>query len=141
MSGETGLRVDMTDFDKNFILLMAETIPMVVGEALYDEGLQLLDDADNKGPQTPWKEGDLRASRVVERPLIRDGEIMVRAGFNMPYAEYQEAGQRKDGSRVVKNYTTDRIPGPGSHFLGQKLVPMAKERFARIAAYIKGHAK
>lgn len=142
MSEETGLRVDMKDFDKNFMLLMFQTIPVIVGEALFIEGTTLLDDAETKDPQVPYKEGDLRGSRVVDRPIIRGDEILVSAGYNMPYAAYQEAGQRKDGTHVVKNYTVGKgADKPGAHFLEKKLVPFAAERFSRIAAYIKAHAK
>ena len=141
MGDGTGLRVDMDDFGKRIEEILTQTIPSVAAEALYEEGLKLLDDAENKSPQVPYKEGDLRASRFVERPVIKDTDILVSAGYNMPYAAYQEAGQRKDGTRVIKNWTRDRIADPGAHFLTAKLVGMAKERFQRIADYIKNHAK
>jgi hypothetical protein len=140
MSDDTGLRVDMKDFDKNFMLLMYQTIPNIVSEALYDEGIQLLADSDDIIPQTPWKTGDLRASRVVDRPIIRGDEILVSAGYNMPYAAYLHEGQRKDGSHVIKNWTITHAL-PGIKFLEKKLINLAPQRFARIAAYIKAHAK
>ena len=141
MSNETGLRVDLTDFDQKFTELMLNTIPELVGEALYEEGLQLLEDADDRSPQTPYKEGDLRASRAVDHPIIRDDEILVSVGFNMPYAAYQEAGQREDGTHVIKDWTRDHVPDPGAHFLESKLVNLAPQRFQRVADYIKAHAK
>lgn len=45
------------------------------------------------------------------------------------YAQYQEAGERADGSHKVKNYTT---PGTGPHF-AEKAVKQVLQRTQQIA--------
>lgn len=57
---------------------------------------------------TPLKDGDLR--ELVTK--IVDGKSGIIT-WTVPYASYQERGQRYDGSHIVKHYTT---PGTGKNF-------------------------
>lgn len=59
-------------------------------------------------PGTPRKQGNLRQD-VLKVVSGLKGRVEWRKG----YAEYQERGSRKDGSRRVRNYTT---PGTGPHY-------------------------
>lgn len=52
----------------------------------------------------PMDNGDLRTVVTLTSNTIT---------YEMPYAEYQYYGMRKDGSHVVKNYTT---PGSGTYW-------------------------
>lgn len=52
----------------------------------------------------PRRDGNLRENVMVTNQAIY---------YMSPYAEYQYNGQRKDGSRKVRNYTT---PGTGRHW-------------------------
>lgn len=52
----------------------------------------------------PMDNGDLRTVVTIGTDTIT---------YEMPYAEYQYYGMRKDGSHVVKNYTT---PGSGTYW-------------------------
>ena len=59
-------------------------------------------------PKTPRDKGNLYQD-VLKQVLGLKGKIEWRK----VYAEYQERGSRRDGSRPVRNYTT---PGTGPHF-------------------------
>ena len=59
-------------------------------------------------PNTPKKENRL-AIDIIRQVLGLNGKIK----WNKDYAQYQERGSRKDGSRPVRNYTT---PGTGKNF-------------------------
>lgn len=63
---------------------------------------------DTARPNTPKRDNYLNKD-VLTRVTGLHGEVEWRK----EYASYQEAGQRRDGSRKVKNYTT---PGTGPHF-------------------------
>lgn len=62
----------------------------------------------SSSPKTPRDKGNLRQD-VLKTVSGLKGRIEWRKG----YAEYQERGSRRDGSRRVKNYTT---PGTGPHY-------------------------
>jgi len=70
---------------------------------------------------TPKDEGgDLMASGRLFYP--ENGCTVVFGGGNIQYAQYQHRGMRKDGTRVVRHYTT---PGTGKSYLkkaGDKVV-------------------
>lgn len=73
--------------------------------------------------KVPKKDGALGSSAVSEKIKAKSH----RVSYNEPYAGYQERGRRKDGSRVVKNYTT---AGTNKNFLkdaGTKIVSKANE--------------
>lgn len=53
----------------------------------------------------PYKDGNLRTTTDLSNP-----EYIV---YQMPYARYQYYGEREDGTRVVKKYTT---PGTGPYW-------------------------
>ena len=74
--------------------------------------------------KTPFRHGDLRAM-VGKQMNGKTGIIEWRA----PYAEYQERGMRRDGSRVVRNYTT---PGTHAHFAEESV----KEVMNNVQEYI-----
>lgn len=63
---------------------------------------------DNAKPNTPKKLGNLSRD-VLRRVNGLHGEIEWRK----VYAQYQERGMRRDGSRRVRKYTT---PGTGPHY-------------------------
>lgn len=58
----------------------------------------------------PYKDGDLfNSAEDTKKAKLKYWVI-----FNTEYAAYQERGQRKDGSRIVRRYTT---PGTGRDYL------------------------
>lgn len=59
--------------------------------------------------RVPVKHGLLSAS--IRH--FRGSKGLYRVEANKEYAAYQEAGMAKDGTRIVKNYTT---PGTGPHW-------------------------
>lgn len=64
--------------------------------------------------KVPVKTGGLRASGHHKR--IQPSEYLIR--YNKVYAAYQERGARRDGSRVVRRYTT---AGTGKGYLSDAL--------------------
>lgn len=58
----------------------------------------------------PYLEGDLQE----EVKAVRISSLRHKVEVRKEYAAYQERGQRLDGSRKVRNYTT---PGTGKGFL------------------------
>lgn len=64
--------------------------------------------------KVPYKEGDLSASGKQERRKRHSHRVSYGETLSDPRAAYQERGRRKDGSHVVRNYTT---AGTGKDFL------------------------
>lgn len=62
--------------------------------------------------RVPYKEGDL----MDEIKAKRVGRLRYKVVVDKEYAAYQERGKRKDGSRVVRKYTT---PSTGKNFLSK----------------------
>ena len=54
--------------------------------------------------------GQLQSSGIIKK----DGFLHYKIQFNKEYAAYQHRGSRRDGSRVVRNYT---YPGKKSKYL------------------------
>src|SRR5690554_6373418 len=61
-------------------------------------------------PKTPASAVNPRLKNDVLKQALG---LKATIKWNKAYAGYQEAGERRDGSRKVKNYTT---PGTGPHF-------------------------
>ncbi|RLA58674.1 MAG: hypothetical protein DRR04_10385 [Gammaproteobacteria bacterium] len=75
--------------------------------ALREMASDILIESRNKAPV---KNGHLRGESYSSQfaPLVHRVEYLIE------YAEYQERGARKDGTHVVRKYTT---AGTGAHFL------------------------
>jgi len=76
-------------------------------------------------PKTPKKDGDLRA-KIIKQVLGTKATLI----WNRKYAQYQERGMRRDGSRVIKKYTT---PGTGANFAQNAVNQVSKN----IDKYVK----
>lgn len=70
-------------------------------------------------PNTPKDKGNL--SRDTLKSVIG---LHATVEWRKVYASYQEAGQRKDGSHKVKNYTT---PGTGPHFAENAVLKISSQ--------------
>ncbi len=110
----TKVRVTLTDnsgqwFNHNIALM---------GKVLQIMGKTVINEADVRVPR---KSNALRDShRVVE--LNPKAVAVIYGGGAIKYGDYQERGMRRDGTRVVKKYTT---PGTGKEYLqdsGKKVV-------------------
>lgn len=56
----------------------------------------------------PYRHGDLARSVVLPSGEINRGNVFENAiVYNQEYASYVYYGMRRDGSHVIKNYTTD----------------------------------
>ncbi len=125
------------EFDKGLARLVEMAGPEVGGRAVYDAAAALLKDADAEAPQTPWRSGDLRASRFISRPQIIGDSVSVEVGFNTEYAAYQHEGARRDGSHVIRRWTTDHVPAPGIKFLESKMVANSGKYLQIAVEYLR----
>lgn len=133
-----GFEMDFTAFNKDFFPLVGKKIPNSAADpGLVNAAFELLKDADDEAPQTPFKKSGLRGSRKVEDPKITKNEISIRAGYKSKYAAYQHEGQRKDGTHKVKKYTTKRVSQPGPKFLQTKMVRHKKKYIKSVALSIE----
>lgn len=74
--------------------------------------------------KVPFEEGDLQASGKQERRALHKHRVSYGESLDDPRAAYQERGSRKDGSHVVRNYTT---AGTGKNFLkGSAMIILSK---------------
>ena len=80
--------------------------------------------------RVPYKSGKLHKSAVVRKK----SNLSFRVLFDKEYAAYQERGMRRDGSHVVKRYTS---AGTGKDYLKNA----GKIVAAKIIAYIKRGVK
>ena len=88
-------------------------------------GRAFRDKADRRAPYQ--KKGALRAWRSDMRTM--QGSPTLVMILKAAYAQYQERGMRRDGSRVVRKYTT---PGTGRHFVKNavdQIKPVARSFF------------
>lgn len=76
--------------------------------------------------RVPFRSGNLQDQGKVE--IL--GQLHHRVRFDEDYAAYQERGMRKDGSHVVRQYTT---PGTGKHFLSKA----GKDTVLKAVQYIR----
>lgn len=128
---EKTLFMDTIDFDEKFAEFM-RTVPQdLAPPALADAAFALLKDADDMKPQTPYKTGDLRASRKIEKPVIESDKVSVSAGYDKVYAARLHEGE------PTWNWTTDQVPQPGPKFLESKLVAGARKYMEIVAEYIR----
>lgn len=77
--------------------------------------------------KVPKKDGDLAASGKKEKRKTKSHRVSYGETLSDPYAGYQERGRRKDGSRVVRNYTT---AGTGKNYLkdsGSRVISKANQ--------------
>lgn len=74
----------------------------------------------------PMDKGNLRTVVDVESDHII---------YEVPYAEYQYYGMRKDGTRVVKNYTT---PGTGKYWDKRMVSAEINDVIQEVQDYMEG---
>lgn len=108
MMNQGAFTMDVSDFDKKFTRIVETTIPEILAEGLFKAGGMLLRDAIKDPPRAPHLTGELWRHQQVNKPVTSRDSIEVDAGFNIVYAAYQHEGQRKDGTHVVKQYSTGR---------------------------------
>lgn len=71
-------------------------------------------------PKTPKLKGNLRS----DVNIIPKGGTSIEVVWNKEYAQYQERGKRRDGSHVVRRYTTG---GTGPHFAENAVKEVVKK--------------
>jgi len=87
--------------------------------------------------KAPYEGGELRASgEQMQRGRLKH-RVQYGATGAQGYASYQHRGMRRDGSRVVKRYTT---AGTGKQFLadsGKIIAPKSGQYFKREAESVR----
>ena len=137
--------MDFSDFDKKFMDIVKAEIPRYGEHGIREALDELKNDADDKPPRTPHKEGHLRGSgRVVNvKNIARElsGEVkyggsgmdMGGVEFNVPYAHrWHEA---EPGTVEWSE------PDVGPKYLESKAVRYAKKYAAIIAETIRRKKK
>jgi len=148
MSFKEGM--DFTDFEKTFFKLVQDAIPNAGKKGLFNAAAEMLRDADKDAPQTPFKHGDLRGSKMIETDaagvrapkdievtkVFTSGLLQAKAGYNSKYAtrlHEAEPGQYKFVPRKG-------IKQPGSKWLSSKM-NKNKEDYMKIVALTIKKAK
>lgn len=127
-----GPQMVTTDFDKKFAEIVNKAVPSLAGQALYQQGFQLIKYAIMEEPRCPHKTGRLWNSQRVDKPKIEPGLISVNAGFDCEYAaSVHEAPDNR-------NWT---LAGSGPKYLETKLTRHRTEMMQATADKIKGGAK
>ncbi len=124
---ESGFYLETEEFDRNFGALVRSAGGEAAAEGLFSGAQALLDASDDESPQTPYKTGELRASRQVLQPEISEDRISVTAGFNKKYAARMHEGE------PFWKYTATQVPSPGPKFLEEKMAGNAR-RFMAVCA-------
>lgn len=119
-------RIVITDNGKRFV---------AVNRTVMDNALNTMagDVSNIAKSRVPFKEGDLFKEIRAVRIKILKHQVRV----DSDYAAYQEAGERKDGSHVVRKYTT---PSTGKNFLkgaGERVTSNALNYFKQSNQLIK----
>lgn len=122
--------MDFDEFDQKFMELVREVSEKTVKAGLYDAGAAILNYADDEDPQTPYKHGDLRASRQIE-PHVETDRVVITIGYNIIYAARLHEGE------PFWNWTRTRIPSPGPKFLESAMAAHAQEAMQICADYIQ----
>jgi len=124
MSGDSGFKMDFSDFDKTFKHLVEKAIPEHAEKGLLGAGKLLLDDSDNEAPQTPFLTSALRGSGVVQK----GGPLMVQVVYNSEYATRQHEAEPGEF-----NYTKTHVTHPGPKFMESKMA-RHKDDYMRVVA-------
>lgn len=90
----------------------------LMSEVLQIMGKTVINEADKR---VPFEDGPLKAShrlipirRLGSKVSSPIGIAIIYGGGEIKYGDYQERGKRRDGTHVVKRYTT---PGTGKEYL------------------------
>lgn len=87
--------------------------------------------------KVPFKDGELKSSGDQKQMGRLHHRVLYGEQGAQDYASYQHRGMRKDGSRLVKRYTT---AGTGKHFLtdaGKVVAPKSGMYFKREAENVR----
>ena len=80
--------------------------------------------------KVPVDRGQLQSSGILEKK----GHNVYTIQYNKKYASYQHRGARKDGTRVVRNYSTQ---GTGSKFLSDPASEIMRKKRTYFDRYLK----
>lgn len=128
MRNETGQTIDFSKFNRTFFPLVKLAFPRDARKGLFEAANEMLRDGDNEPPQTPFKHGDLRGSKKVEKPKVTAGAISVEAGYNIKYATKLHESTPGQYHFVPRK----GILSPGRKWLETKMAAH-KEKYIKIA--------
>ena len=136
MNKKTGFFIDPDDFLKDFTKIVDSAIPELAGKSLFAAGNEWTRDAIVLPPQAPFKKGDLRGSKIVEKAKKARKDISVKVGFNIKYAARQHEAEPGEF-----NYTRTGAKNPGPKFLESKMVTKKNKYMYIVAETIKAGGK
>lgn len=119
--------MDPSDFDKGFDKIIKK-YPQFCADGMYTEaGPRIISDSIKEEPKAPHLWGELWKSQRITRPVIKKGEILFFAGFNIIYAARLHEGLES------WNWTE---PGSGPKYLEAKLQRFAREYLKLVADHV-----
>ena len=134
MTRETGLYLDMSDFDKKFYDLVEDAIPNDARDGLFEAMNEVLRDSIELPPQAPKEIGDLWGSTAdTVKVETKHDELSVSGGFNIKYAH-----RHHEVAPGTYKYTTDRgAKRPGPKFMQSKMAMYANKYMEVVANAIR----
>jgi hypothetical protein len=122
------MTIDASNFEKGLQNLVEKQAPEELAKGLFKAGSQLIIDANEEQPYTPFDEGHLRGSGKVMKAAVEKDNIEVLAGFNKEYAaRWHELTPAED--RTI-NWS---LSGSGRKYLEAKMARF-KEDYMKIVA-------
>ena len=124
---------DTKQFSKDFNKLTLKKYPQAAEKGIRIALGKLKLDADNIVPKTPHKTGNLKAkTKIKVKTTLKETYGILT--FRMPYAAYQHAGIRFDGSHKILKYVE---PGTGAGFVSKKMARFNKKYMNIITITIR----
>ena len=131
-----GMTVDYSDFEKGFKKIVKKVSYDESGKGLFKAANELLHDAINEEPYTPFDEGALRGSARTNKAEVKRGEALVVTGFNIEYAARWHELTPEEDSKI--SWT---LPGSGRKYLESKMVKFKEKYMAIVAKHIENVLK
>jgi len=128
--------MDFSDFEAKFSKAVKETTPELVGEGLRKAGDQLVHDANEIPPKTPFRHGALSGSGKVEKPEVVGDTASVEISFGKG-ATGEDAPYAARWHEVEPGTVTWSKPGSGPKYLESKMVKFKEKYMAIVAEVIK----
>jgi len=134
MRNEGAFNVDFSDFEKGFRKIVEDKVPKEAKKGIFDAMAQLLEDAKDKVPRAPWRDGDLWGSTTdTINVRVSRAEIQATGGFNISYAARWHELSPSEDSRI--SWT---MPGSGRKYLESKMMKYKQDYMEIVAESIRG---
>ena len=134
MSRETGMYLDLSDFDKKFNHEVKKAMPDDARKGLFNAMNELLRDSIEKPPQAPKDMGDLWGSTAGTVNVgIKHQRLIVTGGFNIKYAHRHHEAEPGEFEYTVSKGASQ----PGPKFMLSKMIQHDKKYMEIVAETIR----